>query len=619
MIAKVVKPIVVANLADTAVKETPILYNVLKGLTSLQGLNIKLQDLTFGKIPGVGEAFKFLRDKLMDAQEFIFGAITPTFTEAQKNARNWNDPKFYEHYPKYMKGVTINSDYPNTYYSNLIDQDNVVRDTGQVPSVLHIQTILGMPHDIESARNRFNTMYAVVKAARGLSSTTYDYKHVQDYFIATTALQLLHSYLNKALSIVTAADPAKPRIPSSILAGMDIDYEEITNNLAEYLEFHTYMVGVINTSGIVTWGHLSDKIRSSEYFLKDSNQKVGTYYNTNYLLAEYFYTDEAKHITSISYHVNEHGLGSTKLNLQSFRNIFNTWLRVYDSNKSMSDFKADILGCLGNENAINLQIKYDNKLTSAKYDELGLSALKNADTDAAGEIFYNNATRSYDQILSYTDLSNDTYGFVATLHAATDGPVTQVTLAGTPFLKYSQFATALAIPAQIKTNRTAVAVHKDSIANGEASEVLSRRIMALNIVTRKLGDITYVSREFRPVNDLIVGLIFDQSNDDSNYSANNYGYLNPSPVHSPEYDSLRAMYWSLLDWAPAVVLSSRTGTSGNYAYVSLWDMDNIGSVSFFTLNKVSNLIDYSMLDPDIKVTGEKGKQIQNLIDLYTSK
>lgn len=321
-------------------------------------LETKLFNVTLGKIPGVGKILRNLNDGLMEFNKNVLEGLN-------LRTERVNHPSFWT-----QLGVHNTFSIPSGYTNQSNALNWVILNN--VPSVATINIVDNPVPNFEATKMQLTQLRSLLKAVRGLSNLSYDIADLLTYSINVEACLKLYYKTLKAVNIATQHALSKPNIPKAIVQGLDIDYNDLIANLANYQQFLNVMYGYLNKNFALPhekWKRI--KALSMCYLGDNSKLSNSTIYQFNYST---IFNAGARN-TQLS--VNSFRKGSPYHTLTTIRDLFNTIVTSMQS-ETMSNITADLIGAFGESVIFNDTPKFDYKLTISKDMDL-LNALKNGD------------------------------------------------------------------------------------------------------------------------------------------------------------------------------------------------------------------------------------------------
>lgn len=613
-VAEIMGPVVLANVIDSKVSDVPPVNKLIGLLGFMEEKHQQLLDMTIGQIPVFGQIYKTIAKFGNDVNKALRDIIMPKMNKAAEAGAHWNDPKIYEHLPSYMNKIEISSNFSNTLSLIREDQGSVL-----VPSLVNFYLLPNISSSGKISSRFFSSMYSVIKAARGLSSTIYSWKTVRDYYQGIVLLHCINATMEKAINASTAVDYTKPEMPDVLLRSLGFDPSDFKLHISEYMDGYNVFRGQVNELGLVEWGFFGDKIEYTKSLLKDSNVKSCTYIHQCYAMPKAITFNTDGHIENVQFYnplrVDGDITGTESyFTVQKIQDCYDLVLDIFTHNNKMEAFKSDAIGCLATTNAIKLVYKAQNLFKTAKCDELALNALKNADLSINSQCAMTGSEGiSYNRyFITFTDASENnpiTDSLIGKREKSSN--ISTVNSVNNFYPKWTQYAQSYSVSNTMSYLDIEdyydenVTLPKDKADAGYALELLSKHY-AKPYGMQKFPSVFELLTDFKTGPEAII--LVTVNNQDEVEPLFTESYLTaPDAVtdHS-------ITYWGLIDYMPNIVMGDNT-----HVWFNLWQADNIGKVNETKMKQVNDYTSMSLLNLDIKVEGAKAQQIQNLIDLYT--
>lgn len=609
--AEILGPVVLANVIDQKVSDVEPIKKVIGLLGFLEQKHQELLDMTVGQIPIFGQIYKSIANMGNFITKQMRDIIMPNMSKNAEEGKTWNDPAIYEHLPKYMQDIEISGN-----FSTPLNPIRMGSGDTFVPSIVNVYQIPNIYSNANIASQQFSSMYSVIKAARGLSSTIYNWRTVRDYYTGIILLHVINATMEKAINAATATDYTKPEMPDVLIESLGFDPQDLKLHIAEYIDGYNTFRGQVNTLGLIEWGFYPDKINYSKVLLKDANIKSCTYIHMCYPLPERIdYTSE-KHIQSIKFYSPIRGTYTRKFSVASIQAIYNLVLSIFTSSNNMEAFKSDAIGCLASTNAIKLEYKSRNLFSTAKYDELALNSLKNADLSInydgvfKGKIGY----EANQYVLTYKDATDNSQLANANIIKSEffNSSTSEVTSYGNFYPKWDKYAYAHTVSTSFNPYvyndyvDENVTIPKDKAARGYALELMNKHY-ARPVGIMKIDTNKNINTYFETGSDAIILITHNTRLTDIEPLFNESYVLSEDEISAQD-----VTVWGLVDFMPNYIVANTTKV-----LINLWQLDNIGKVNLTKMRQINDYTLMSLLNLNIKVEGAKSQQIQNLIDLYT--
>lgn len=576
-----------------------------------------LMENTVGKIPVIGKMF-------IEGQKLgnKINRVLETVITGKPRTKTWNDKEFYLHLDEHVNFV-INQGYKKRAYR---------LGTASVPEVASIQLALNPVPSADDLNSRMIQLFQLLKGVRGLSSTSYDKNQVTAYTINTATLFAIYFSTVKLIRCAQTYSFRNVAWPRQLVAAMGFDIDEVSENLADYIQLALLMQRQLRITTPST-GVFRDVIKT--YALKTlcdtRSPKIATMYIYNFSKLPYF-ADSGSN-TSVS--TIQFFYPNAGNDIAALRDIFKS-AKSFENDAQFADIAADMIGAFGKSSIYELNMDFnklnDKPLDAPKYDELALNTLKNG-TICSHSVNVNNAD-GHD--------TADVYAQVINGAISTNLPTVGTVLAGNWILVQTSFipvapSVAINFDLFIRPDGTAIAdtpfaedeyntaatyytVHKDKLDEGESLELslLKTRVYSYvkrtAVATPVVGIQTTIALRTNYLSIHNIWTYDDQSGG---------RYLNhiteeSTAANTADGDAIltrTTQIWSLCDWMPQLYLGIyEEGAQQVNARSSLWDVDDIGLLDSHRAQDNSlELTTYSFYAPDLKASGKK---IDNIQDVY---
>lgn len=566
-------------------------------------LESKLFNVTLGKIPGVGKILRNLNDGLVEFDKNVLEGLN-------LRTERVNHPSFWT-----QLGVHNTFNIPSGYtnQSNALNWEIIYN----VPSVATINIVDNPIPNFEATKMQLTQLRSLLKAVRGLSNLSYDIADLLTYSINVEACLKLYYKVLKAVRIATQHELSKPNIPKAIIQGLDIDYNDLVANLANYQQYLNVMFGYLNKNFALPNGKWKRiKALSTCYLGDNSKLSNSTLYQFNYST---IFRTAGKNVALSNYSFRK---GYPYHTLDSIRDIFNEIVTSMQ-NETMSNITADLIGAFGSAVIFEDKPTFNDKIILSKDLDL-LNAIKNGDLQDYSLSSYTKEGKGIEfvftefgnvQVVTENDsnaswtpesiMSQDTNSALKvtiTPNATQELDVNQIEIilprnggieeAGE--ITFTVDQTKLFTPTKNKT----ISMEKLKLSEGEALELLQfASTLKSMVVTKQANNNPVLSYVVGNCYTVIEQITVDYYGQGYYRDATIQHFSDFSAFTDTQENELVPTLWALVDWLPRLdyVKYRNNNSTGRNMPIILWDLAATGFVSMEARRLATYYQTYSQL------------------------
>lgn len=600
-----------------------------------QGVNNKLFDSTFGKIPGIG---KYLTKISAISQR----AISAQPYDRHESKVRLNDPSWYTEHLGIHSNFNIPAAYPDRF------PIPVAGGTPRVQAAV-FKMIYNPNPDVSTTQLRAEQKFALLKGIRGLSTVNYTPNDIINYEECVLACHAAYYGLKRVVQLAQRYDLMKSAWPAHLIEQLGYGPDDIRKNLAQYKGYLAQCANALHELPIT--GNLLNKIKFMQSVLfPDSNDAT---------IASYF----AYALEFISAMVPEDSqydvirmLKFTKSPISSNNLLDN--IMLVRSSIVYSYIIADYIGAFGSSCLPSIELDWDTPLQFSKYNEDILTQLQNTDIlDVSAMIVTNVGSPDYNPVkavaLGYgdgsiiyqsgenTDADIDLYDakltsrFTARLERTyrVDASSGQCTIFVPPVANCKGIATtipqvaATVVDANNKGSELSVNLPKITQNEGLQLEYIQNKAAYINTIYSRESDTSRsLAFNFNTLNFFCYACTIsftDVDGENKIYDVSHTrvgGYpLVSSGVSTRRRELFKQTLIIQCDWFPSVNYFSSAliyNDAQDFAVANTMDWNIIGVLGYTGFEQAISYTNYSLKAPAVEAGG---KTIDNIQEVFNNK